>query len=433
MAGRKEVLWNPGENVGNLDLGNMQRFARAVIEDWMFGSIGGFTGTGDAGAAGVDRRGMLICHGDAGAPAPGAGAMTVTNLAGPIGQWMTGPTFPLGAGGSVADPNALPASWGGDPYLLVYWLSKGEIAITHAVGDATNPRWDLVCVKLDTITNDPADNEVRIQKQDVGGVFVISENPALPKRRKVRCTPLLIAGAPAGSPAMPAVPAGYVPLYAVKIPATFNAVIPVDSSFYDLRMPLGSFTVDVWAVDEAIRDSFTASTLLTGLLRPVNVLATGSLKMFPQMPVAPHSCRLVGVSAMVGMGYNRFAPTLNRVSPDAGGTTHFLLLMDQLGLAAPAPFNIIKGTQLGWLSQSVAGVGVAPVANVLPIWGTGNSSGYAARQDRSGFISADQLMLDINASTPGALPIDIGTGLPYTTPASGGILSMVRFHFAGTP
>lgn len=414
-VGQKEVLMNAAENVGQLDLNNMQRFLRAFTADWMLGNAGGFQGD-SVGASGFDRMKAAYCLGDSGAPFPTGVARQISHLGGPIMQWKTGPTFPLWL-------NAPPANWGLDPYCLVYWLSPDELITTHAVGDPTNPRWDLVTVKLNDVSNDAADNETRQQKQVVGNAFVISSGTFV-KRRKVTVTKNLIQGTPAGSPTMPALPAGEMPLYAIRVPANHNAVFTVDNDFHDYRMPLGSFAVDILAAEAFTGSQLagTGHTLITGALSAVEIAAAnGTLYFSPRGIVGLHSCRLVGLSTLGGVATTNFNVNVARFNPLAAGTYNQMggnatWLMTSLGTSASDPSG---STHYKWYKQALAGgAGNNPPSEAAkPPWGTGWPSGYASRPERSSNEDTADFL--------GVRVIAIG--------ATASRISRVRFHFAGMP
>lgn len=420
-VGQKEVLWNQGENVGQLDLNNMQHFLRAFSTDWMLGQAGSFQGFGTVGAANYDRSKALYSYGDSGAPFPSATNLTIDTLGGPLIHWQTGPTFPLAS-------NAPPANWGSDPYALYYWLAPNELQTQHPAGDPTNPRWDMLCVKLNDVSNDLGDRETRLQRVMEGGVLVTSENTFV-KRRKVTLSSLLVVGTPAVSPTIPAVPAGYLPYYAILVPALFNSTFPVDDNFHDYRMPLGSFCVDVIAAEALTLGylSFPGGTIpasfslgfitgTNGIFAEVAV-TSDNLHIIPRLPISPHSCRLVGISQQSGSATQNFTVSLQRYDISIGlgftgfgGNSHWTF--SALGSGAPSTDNI-------WISTALANSAGndPPSADAKPPWASGRPSGYASRRDR---LVASNL-------------VNSWIGLKYTTGASPAALYMTRFHFAGMP
>lgn len=424
-VGQKEILWNAAENVGQDDLNNMQRFLRAFTTDWILGSAGAFSGHGEGGggvtATSFDRSKALFSIGDSCAPYPDT-AMVVTNLSGPICQWKTGTTGPLadnGLGGS------LPGTWGADPYLLVYWALWGELATTHAAADPTNPRWDLVCIQLSDVSNDAADQETRLQKQVVGSSFIISSAGFI-KRRKVTLTKQVVQGTPAGAPAIPAVPAGYLPLYAVLVPALFAGVFPVDDNFHDYRMPMGSFSVDVAAGDMVSATNRWATPFVaqgSGDYSGVQFPAFSAwISFIPRMPLSASSCRLIGVSALSGLNTPQFTVSIGRYNAfgggsynQMGGNGNWTLPLLGTGAANTSGINHYK-----WYNTALPG-GAGnnpPTAAVKPPWGTGRPSGYASGAGRSAGVEDAMNQIGIRYLQGGATQA---------------VVCLVRMHFAGMP
>lgn len=421
-TGQKEVLFNAAENVGQLDLNNMQRFLRAVMADWQYGQGGSFQGSGDVGAAGFDRTKAPYVLGDSGAPYPHpVNAIATQNLAGPIGQWKTGPTFPLSANGPATN-------WGTDPYFLVYWLSPDELATTHAAPDPTNPRWDLVCVRLNDVSNDVADQETRLQKQVVGSDFVISSDDFI-KRRKVTITKQVVQGTPAGSPAMPSVPSGFVPYYAALVPAGTAGPFAVDNNFHDYRMPLGSFAVDVSAVPSVLGQFGAVSgniAILTGPTSAIRWTGGGAVDvdLITSLPLSPHSCRLIGVAALEQRSTAFSTVKLGRYNPVVSGGV--LGVFNAVGGNATWTIaNLAGGTppttnnDSRWYTERLSGQAgnSPPTASIKPPWGTGWPSGYASRAERTAGLD--------NATD--------AIGLRFTSSTADVALIKARFYFAGMP
>lgn len=233
----KEILFNDGEGLDYNDFNTMQRQARALVCDGLLAN----RARTEQSLVSTIEQGHLFAIGLGGAPQVGGGALTVTNHAGVI-------AFPTSISVGLSDPN-----------FLVYYLSAGELLSTLAVGDATNPRIDLICVKLEQVSNDAADNETRDFKDATTGVIT---SQTMVKRRKVKLTKQVVAGTPAGSPVEPAVPAGFKKWAAITVPANHNAVFtPVTHQLIDYRMPIGFYTSFVrpgeatssaWTVDAAL-------------------------------------------------------------------------------------------------------------------------------------------------------------------------------------
>jgi hypothetical protein len=418
MSGHKEVLWNAGENVGQVDLNNMQRFASAVTSDWMAAAVGGFDANRSFVGA-LSRTKFLYTPGDACAPYPDTGtAMKIKNLGGPIVQWRSG------APSNLYD-QALPAGWGNEPYALVYWAAPGEFDQVHDIG-GVNARTDLVSFKLETVSNDVADQETRLQKTVVGAGFVISSVGFI-KRRKVRCTVTRTNGVGAASnPVMPAVPADNVPWYSLKVPAAMNSVVPVDVDFADLRMPLGSFIVDVNLADAVLLNHRSASmTLNTGAFGGATFTANGQeIYALYRGPVMPHQARVLAIGALNGANGDHVDFRLGRFNANAFGTYNDTGPSDGV-TKTPGVFSTFPnleapcgggGSNSKWLEEAAQ----IDSATDQPVWGTGWAAGYASRAIRAGFGVGTDNRFDL-------------VGMKMTQEPTGvfGTVLMVRLYCAG--
>lgn len=127
---------------------------------------------------------------------------------------------------------------GTEPKLLCYFLDEDEISLQSAVGDATNPRYDVIAIKLEwenvTETRD---------FEDAGTHAITSTTPTTYKR--VKMTARLVAGTPAASPAIPAIAADEAYYCVYRVPATFDAALVLDpdpagtNRFRDFTFPIG--------------------------------------------------------------------------------------------------------------------------------------------------------------------------------------------------
>jgi hypothetical protein len=110
------------------------------------------------------------------------------------------------------------AKSGDAPTFLAYDIGAADFAFTIANGDATNPRIDLVQIRLELVTGD---NESRIIQDPPPSV--LQSVLSTPKKRRVQATCTVKAGTPAATPTFPAPDAGYVALGAIHVPATWTA------------------------------------------------------------------------------------------------------------------------------------------------------------------------------------------------------------------
>lgn len=162
----------------------------------------------------------------------------------------------------------------GNDATLVPFTFAGTEEFTLTNGDATNPRVDLLQMKLEYVT----DTTLALDLQDA--VTRALTTPTFSNtRRRVRCTLTVKAGTPAASPVIPDPDAGFVPvgtvvvghnwvtggtapIFGVDTADTANAIV------HDQRMPL---TMKSYVVDPVIYKLETAWAL-----GQVNTLVTSS-------------------------------------------------------------------------------------------------------------------------------------------------------------
>lgn len=330
----KRVLFNAGEQGVAADFNTLQTQIMAQLQDMrLFAAfINPMYDPADATNRVDTQMNQLIHSGDvyyndvcwcpyprAAIPYPSVTARAIGFTAGPLVQQVND--------SATLNPDV--------PHVLMYWIEPGDLPLLQtAVGDATNPRIDLVQMKLEMVDGGPetrvysqesvkasldldpltpnVDTEIRARAGGTGGnnisialvadgagvgsltasgnaltfhfqsgvttvanfetavaasdlieikaagtganVFAAGDaEPAtlltggtnqvlvgssLNKTRRVQATFSIKAGTPAAAPAYPDTDAGYVPICAVYVPATHNAVHSA-SNIRDLRMPLG--------------------------------------------------------------------------------------------------------------------------------------------------------------------------------------------------
>jgi hypothetical protein len=134
------------------------------------------------------------------------------------------------------------AADGSAPTFLPFtFAGTEEVAI--AAGDATNPRVDLVQMKLELVSGDPQTRHFE------DAVTRAPSSQSTNKKRRVQCTLTVKQGTPGASPTYPTLDAGCVAIAGVVVPATWAAVaapLTIDSAsadslvVHDQRMPLGT-------------------------------------------------------------------------------------------------------------------------------------------------------------------------------------------------
>ena len=210
------VVFNPGEGADDTDFNRLSLWQSILDNDLRFAML---TRTDpDINAPWQESNFTKKLHRfhQQGCVYAGPSNLQLKNKRGLIAQWIAAPD-------------------GSEPKLLCYWLDDDEINLTSAAGDPTNPRYDVIAVKLEW----EAVTETR-DFQDTAGVLS-SYTPTTYKR--VKMTARIVQGTPAASPTIPALAAGEAYYAVYKIPATFNALISLDPSgsneFRDFTFPIG--------------------------------------------------------------------------------------------------------------------------------------------------------------------------------------------------
>lgn len=310
--------------------------------------------------------------GNGGAPYPNATGLTVKNLAGPIAH-------------------KLAAVDGNDVTFPVYYLAADELQTTFAAADPTNPRIDLICIKLD---HNP-DTSVTRDFMSTGGVL---SSQSFNSSRSVRITKTVVTGTPGVSPVEPSVPAGYVRYCAVRIPAAATNLSAID--FYDHRVPVGFRIVDVMAqqgaYDEAKWTWFsTGARTHSGTSDPAQTPFS-----FPY-GAGPHT-RVVGVQLM--SAYN------------GGSSSDRAIQLNRIQF--PLSSTLLETVTSGLLASTGGVLQYRGITPAKPTWGDGTFAGYANRH----------AALPLNPSTVNLLML---TYLPSATSGHSDNLYVARFLVCG--
>jgi hypothetical protein len=287
----KRVLYNNGEGADVQDFNNGGGYAEARLFDQVLRA-----GSGNArgGAIGQDpdlrttlstAPFLYALSAGAGYIVPGAGAREITVRAGTILQQVG-------------------ATSGDAASLLPFTMADAAFTLTHAIGDATNPRVDVIEVKLEYVDGN---TESRIvEDPPPSGLQSVQ---TIAKKRRIQATFQIVQGTPAATPAYPTLTAGFAALGAVLVPATHNAVFTALAHLRDLRIPIGVRSVDVYPanfVPEASGWNYVGATSLGTWLQRFTLSASTDATFGIPCPV-PARSRIVGLAI-----YGRFLATAAR-------------------------------------------------------------------------------------------------------------------------
>jgi hypothetical protein len=233
----KQVLWNDGEGITDGDLNLSQRNLSARLFDQLLRemrrqstmpltAVASHDPEMACGQAAIDvTRHCFALTAGGGFIVPGAVARHIRCRA-----------------GTILQHTGVPA--GAEETLLPYTFVDDEIDLTLAVGDATNPRIDLIEVQLAFVNGDPTSRDFK----DASTFALTTTTPNI--TRRVVATVQVKAGTPAATPLHPDVTAGFCAMGAVYVPALHNAVF-TRAQLMDTRFPLGVSVYDVpsWQFD----------------------------------------------------------------------------------------------------------------------------------------------------------------------------------------
>lgn len=497
------TLFNPGELITSSDFNALQRQMHMHLYEMM--TLCRAPQLGPVNATGIWEPGMadMLLGGDAtafpsdvsfcpfpgaGFVYPGAGARQLIPVAGPLVQYVDAT--------AVGDPNEA------NPVLLPYWMDGSEFTLTTAVGDATNPRVDLVEMKLQTVDDGSvsrtiqidgaqasldlapltavcetviqaraggrggndftlalvadgtgagtltrngnaytfhfqtgvttvanfetainADDQIVVKTTDAGGgtlttpgdVFAAASftggtdskiaTQTISKKRRVQATFQIKQGTPAANPAYPAPDAGFVPVAAVLVPATHNAVHSL-ANLRDMRYPLGGVRVyDVTFTEFNTQFSGTAWTLDRTFCRVLAGGANGTLSA--KCPVGGHTGRVIG-AGLYGTVKSSAGATIRLVhlSQGSGGaiTNTERASLDSFitsDLDTTAGLRVGSDVFLQEHASTDLGTRLASSRVGSPIWVNGQRCGPAAIKGNStaAINQIDQLALQILGSS----------------------------------
>jgi len=286
-AGWKFAQWQDGMDVLDTDLTNISRFLRAQIFD-AWGGMAQTVNDLDVHAVGTFAIG-----------AGGAVEADVTAL-----RVVCGPGLIFR---NVNSPN------GADAGFRPYYLTQSEIDATFAAADPTNPRLDLVVIKIDDVDGATVNHDF---KDATTGL--LSTQSMVPTRL-LRIQQQVVTGTPAPTPSFPfgSIPAGYGVWGGARIRAGSTALDPADA--IDFRFPLGAHIYDVMGQQCQLQPAPSTAWAATGGLPYGSISSDGLgarlLRSYP--PAGGAMSRLLGVGiggVRVGGGATAKLVRLNMVT-----------------------------------------------------------------------------------------------------------------------
>lgn len=261
------------------------------------------------------------------------------------------------------------------PAFALFRLPSG-VTFTTAVGDATNPRIDILEATFDTLDGDS-------QSRDFEDATTrVPTTQATNKARNVRVTLAIKQGTPAAVPTYPTPSAGASPICAVYVPATHNAVHS-PANLRDMRWPLGGLRVYDVPASQFVLQGANPWIFAPGSLHvqtdATTTAATGAL--IAQCPVSNKAARLMGIGVYGGAKADPMVD-LVRLDFTAGSASLVQLadhdpgeIYDTTGFRSIGAIRI--GQDLGSSGKPHVGLQVANRRIVSPMWCNGRAAGPA--------------------------------------------------------
>ncbi|MBP8274770.1 MAG: hypothetical protein KAY59_10085 [Acidobacteria bacterium] len=374
-----EILVTLGEEGDQDDFNNMQRHLRSQLNDGVYGPLARVVER-DYLPQVVSSTGHAWTIGNGAQPFVSASTLAVSFTAGLLGQRV-----------SVPD--------GTDPGFLWYHCGIGEVSLTAGAADATNPRWDIVQIKIEHVegTSESRDFE------DAAGVLTTT---ATNKRRRTQMTATIKAGTAAAIPTEPSPDAGYVKLCAIHIAATATVITP--TTVRDYRMPVGYRVIDLLPGQHCYADpQFTVGGY--GTVTGDGNATPRVVRAMPQMGAPFMSGRLLAVgvtSDLDGAGATALLRRYNAATVGTSVTTVKDISASVLG-AADRYREVALWDEAIWLDGSPS-----PSCQ----GGAGNATGYGEAT-----IGAPTTLTSLNK-----LELELSTGV-----SSLDTFGVIRFIVAG--
>lgn len=410
----KQVLLNNGQGITHTDFNDLARYLESKIWDQILHSLVGntvytaFNGTDGrdlehSGQEGANHSNNL-CY----CLNPGAAFLRQGSATAKI---QLAPGTLLQRIGTID---------GSDPKFIAYDCAGTE-EWTLTSGDATNPRVDLLQIKLEYVNADSQSRDF----EDATTRIVTSTS--MDCKRRVQATLSVKTGTPAASPVIPDPDSGYVPVGLAVVGNSWNAAGSNNPSFgqisettitnqaqiADLRMPL---RVRGYTVDPQTFKLITAFSLTNAGRNVTSSNATNQVQIF---------CP-AGIGRVFGIGIRSFNPHAtftNVLGHHAGGGTSFntrntvpnMTSINDDGLHV-TPYYLFTHTPGGGptiLPSSVNKIN-------MPIWTNGERAPYEVMKTMGDSVWGSNILTGVY----GQLSLRIATGANTTE------LGPVTFYIA---
>lgn len=208
----KRVRFEDGEGLAYVDLIDMQRYMEAKIYDQIFREL-----TGNFGPT------ITAPFDPIGSPASPDVQLAYVLAAGScvLRQGSTGTRLKINPGTvfqSTGTPN------GDDHKFLAFTVKDGDVDLTISAGHATNPRIDILQMKLEEVSDDTQTRDIEDAVTRIVSTFAIF------KKTRVQATFSIKNGTAGALPVYPAPDTGYCVVGAVRVPALWSTGVATNPS-----------------------------------------------------------------------------------------------------------------------------------------------------------------------------------------------------------
>lgn len=282
----KGKLYNDGEGLTHGDLNDARAWALAQALDQTFAHLLGQLQTGLKDPDMIGENG--------GEPAGNMLGVIYTMTGGEAILWADvggGVTDVKITGGTIFQK--LAAANGNEAQFLAHTIRDNEHTLAIAAGDATNPRIDIVQVKLEYVNGG---SESRDFKDAITGAL---SSTNVNKTRRVQATISIKQGTPAATPTYPAPDAGYALLGAVRVPATWaGGFTPDGTGSASAGLRQCSVPLRIQAITQSMDEGVQVLSASNWSKVDAGVTASGGAgtDLIVWCPHASHAKRIVGVA-----------------------------------------------------------------------------------------------------------------------------------------
>jgi hypothetical protein len=400
-----QVRFEEGEGLSYVDLNNITRFIEARVLDQLLRELVGYNG--ESVSAPKDPIGSPAVADPQLAYVLNAGSCVLK-------QGTTGTRLGLTTGTVF---QSIASADGNDPKFLAYSVGASDVDLTITAGHATNPRIDILQMRLEYVDGDTQSRDIEDAVTRVVSTFAVN------KERRVQATFSIKNGTAGANPVYPAPDSGYCVVGAVRVPALWSTGVSTNPGattsaiIRQLTMPL---KVEEVTIMPHLFDLSAATNWSMGTLGEVICPGGAGTNMRVWIPGGTGK-RLVGVGVTHDIDTSGdFTIRVGRSTPGSGWVAEgpqYASIANLLPAITGATQSRFVGIDQLQGASSLSQIGVNGAIGD-PIWASGGAAGPATRRVEL----EDGDVLGSSWAVRAFLEIDAGTGSRITE---------VTFYLAG--